>query len=300
VRAEGGEEVFRRAPLLRTLTAHGLKVSSGDPIDGLRRLLDSPAFWRLDGLKLFNVGVQTQAFDYDSGFDGHGDDAARLLAAAGALAHLGELGISSSGLTAAGAHHLVASGQLGSLEQLWLRGPDLGGDAILALLACAPRVRSLDLLGVPDLEALAPWLPPLAELHVSRITDETLAALGESRAAPALETLWMAHGLFEHLDGLRAFPRLRVLDLLDTQLGDPVRGARELVAAAPPTLRRLRLPWTAPAAALRIVARELGPRLEQLELSGGAMPEAEVIDELQAHVAGEVLASGRHAVLETL
>jgi len=294
--AEHGEDILRRAPLLRSLTATGLTVSSGDPLDELRALLASPAFWRLDGLDLRHVGVQTQAFDYDPGFDGHGDETARLLVESGALPHLDRLGIAWSGLTSAGAHHLVASGELAHLEQLWLRGHELGGDAVLAVLARTPRVKSLDLSGVTDLEAWVPALPPVTELCLSGITDEALAALGRSRAAATIETLRLFTAQLEHADGLRAFPRLRRLDLLGTRFGDPERAARELVAAAP-SLRRLRFASFAPASALRIVARALGPQLE--ELDPGEPPLApDAIEELQAYVAGEVLQHPGHTAID--
>jgi uncharacterized protein (TIGR02996 family) len=96
---EHGDDIFRRAPLLRSLSTVGLLVTSGDPLEPLRRLLDTAAFWRLHGLDLRHVGVQTPAFDYDPGFDGHGDEALRLLVAAGAIPCLDGLGVSWSGLS---------------------------------------------------------------------------------------------------------------------------------------------------------------------------------------------------------
>jgi uncharacterized protein (TIGR02996 family) len=285
--AYSGEEIFRRAPLLRSATATALTVEPGQPLHLLRELIASPTFWRLHGVHLHGVGSQAQAFDYDPGFEGRGDEAARLLAESGALAYLGALGISSSGLTAAGVHHLVASGELAHLERLWLRGHELGGDAILAVLARTPHLSSLDLHGVTELEAFAPALPPVAELHLSGITDETLAALGRSRAAATVEKLQLSLGTLESCDGFGAFPRLRALDLHGTLLGDPERCALELVAARP-TLRRVRFAWLAPASAIRIVARALGPQLEELDVRDTA-DSPDVIAVLQAHVAGEVI-----------
>jgi uncharacterized protein (TIGR02996 family) len=292
--ASYGEAIFRRAPLLRSLTA-GLTATDDDPSDGpiarLRRLTEAPAFWRLGGLDLAGVGVQARAYGYDPGFDGRGDEAARLLAASGAVAQLDALGISSSGLTAAGVHHLVASGELAHLEALWLRGHDLGADALLAVLARAPRLRSLDLYGAADLEAIAPALPPLAELHLSGIGDAALAALGGSRAAPTLERLRLTLGAIGDVGALRAFPRLRELDLRVARLGDPAHAGADLaaadLAAALPALRRLQLSSLTPAVALRAIARALGPQLEELALRGGAYDPASTA-ELAADVAGEV------------
>jgi uncharacterized protein (TIGR02996 family) len=284
--ARHGEEIFERAPLLRSLTAVGLTATSGDPLDGLRALVDSPAFWRLHALDLHRVGVQAQAFDYDPGFDGRGDEAARLLVDTGALAQLDGLGLAWCGLTAVGVHHLVASGQLAHLEQLWLREHDLGIDAILAVLARIPRVRSLDLYGASDVEAILPALPPVAELHLSGAGDRVLAALGESRAAPTVEKLGLSIGALEGAGAFRAFPRLRELDLRDVRLDDPERAAREL-AAAVPALRRLRLPPDVPTRALRLLVRAIGPQLEELDVRHGQHGPG-LLDELDAHVAGVV------------
>ena len=294
---EYGDDIFRRAPLLRSLTAVGLVVESGDPLDGLRRLIHTPAFLRLRGLDVFGIGRQAQAYDYDPGFDGRGNGAARLLAESGALAQLDALGISSSGLVAAGVHHLVASGQLEHLEELWLRGHDLGGDAVLAVLAHTPRVKALDLYGATELEPIAAALPSVTALHLSGITDATLAALGRSRAAATVEELRLSLGALERGDGFRAFPRLAALDLHATQFDDAERGARDLAAARPalPALRRLRFTSFAPASALHLVARALGPQLEELDLRGSAYEPA-VVDELQAYVAGEVVGNQQPAV----
>jgi uncharacterized protein (TIGR02996 family) len=283
-----GEEIFSRAPLLRSLTATGLTVAPGeDPLDRLRQLIDAPSFWRLHGLGLTGVAIRAQAYDYDPGFDGRGDEAARLIADSGALAQLGALGISSSGLTSSGVHDLVASGELAHLEALWLPGHDLGVDAILAVLARARRVASLDLSGWTDPVAIAPALPPVAELRLSAINDDALAALGHSPAAPTVERLQLTISALDRAAGLRAFPRLAALDLRGAHFAAPAACARDL-AEGLPALRRLRLPAYTPVGALRAIARALGPQLEELDLRDGRY-DPDLIDELAAHVAGEVL-----------
>ena len=70
--AEHGEEILRRAPLLRSLRAIGPTVTSGDPLDDVRALLGSLAFRRLRGLHLWSIGVQEQADD-DEGMSGSGN-----------------------------------------------------------------------------------------------------------------------------------------------------------------------------------------------------------------------------------
>ncbi len=285
---EHGEALFRRAPLLRSLTAVTLKSDSGDPGDPgdpdneLRGLLGAPALRRLRGLDILHAGARPP-IDARA-LDDRGTEAAHLLAESDAFAHLSRLGISGGGLDARGAHHLVASDALPQLERLWLRGADLVPDAILAVLDHAPRVTSLDLYGAAGLAAIVPALPPVTELHLSGISDETLSALGRSRAGATLEQLRLSAGALACCDGFGAFPRLRVLDLHRMHLEDPERGAHEL-AASLPALRRLRLP-PMPARALRAIARALGPQLEALEVQGG---EYHVPDNLRAHLAGELV-----------
>ena len=90
---------------------------------------------------------------------------------------------------------------------------------------------------------------------------------------------------------LRAFPRLRELDLRVARLGDPARAGADLAAVdlarALPALRRLQLSSLTPAGTLRAIARALGPQLEELALRGGAYDPA-VAGDLAADVAGEV------------
>ena len=167
------------------------------------------------------------------------------------------------------------------------------------MLGRVPRLRALDLYGATDLEAIVPALPPVTELHLSGITDETLAALGRSRAAPGVEKLRLSIGALERGLGFRAFPRLSSLDLLGTRFDNAELGARDL-AAELPGVRRLRFASFAPERALCVIARALGPQLEELDLSGTSIQGADAFDELQAEVAGEVLASGGHLVFSVV
>ena len=290
VLAEHAEEIFKQAPLLRSITTIGTLVSAGDPLAGLRALLGSPALRRLHGIDLFYIGIQAQPLAYEQMLDGHGNEAVRLLLGSGALARLRALGVSWSGLSAIGMHHLVAARDLGRLEQLWLRGHDLGGganlggDAVLAVLARLPHVKSLDLYGTTDFEAILPALPPVTDLHLAELTDESLALLGASRAAATLEKLRLSLSAFEHGDGFRAFPRMRELDLRNARFADPERGARAV--AALPALRRLRVMRSAPVSVLRFLVNALGSQLEELDLSNGDWHEPRLLRELRAFVVG--------------
>jgi hypothetical protein len=302
---EHGEAIWQRVPLLRSLTATGLSVTS-DRLEELGALLEAPWFRKLRGLHLWQHGFQRQDDPYDNRFEGHGDRVAGLLVGSGVLAHLSELGLGSRRLTAPGVHHLVASGELGSLERLRLGAPGLGGDAVAALLACTPHLEGLLLAGVTDFEALMSALPPLRELSLTGITDQTLAELERSRAAATIETLALTNPSLERGADFQAFPRLRRLAIANERRGElePLDAfMRDLAVTAPPSLRRLSLSgWYLSADALRIVARALGPQLEELDLHGSFVDlrdsfvdlrdsfvgDRDVIKELRACVAGEV------------
>jgi len=187
-------------------------------------------------------------------------------------------------------HHLIASGELPHLEKLWLRGYELNSATAAAMLACATQVKSLELGGAIQSEAFVPQLPPVTELRLWNLGGDTPAALGRSRAAATVEKLGLMSAVLERADGFRAFgafPRLRTLDLYDPTLGAHEPDAREL-ASALPSLRRLRLYMPYRSSTIRLVARALGPRLEELVVAG-SMEDSRLIDELQAYVAGSVV-----------
>ncbi len=275
---EYGEEIFQRAPLLRSLNAIGLS----DPLDKLRRLFGSPAFSRLHGLDLWGLGSERQS-----------DEAVRVLVESGTLARLGALGISESRLSDASMHYLAASGELEHLERLWLRNLRLlpnrlldngafVNDGRLAVLARALHVKSLAGFGL----AYADQLPAVTELESEEVTDDTLTALGRSRVAATIEELRVS-GI---LNGFLSFPRLRTLDFvgLGPSLGGVLLGRPQgqRGVAALPSLRRLRLEYQDPETTVR-VARTWGPQLEELVVCG--KPDPSVIEQLQKYVAGDVL-----------
>ncbi|MGH9889007.1 MAG: hypothetical protein ACREBE_25970 [bacterium] len=209
-----GEAIFRRAPLLRSLTATGL---TGE-LDTLRRLLDSPAFFRLHGLDLCGIEVATELTELGWMYEPNSDEAARALVESGALRRLGALGISQTRLSAAGVHHLATSGDLHHLERVWLH-QRVGYGEGFAVLFRASQVESLgeSLAEVIDMTyasgafgRVLQRLPPVTELHLDRISDHALATLGDSSAAATIETLWLSGTL----TGFRAFPRLHTLDFM--------------------------------------------------------------------------------------
>ena len=302
------EEIFQRAPLLRSVTVTG--NLGRDCLDELGTLLDSPAIARLQGLHLSHVGAEFASMPHGGNEDA-GDDAMRVVVGSGVLARLRAFGFSDSNLHTDGARHLAASGQLGHLEKLWMNG-ELEADAWLAIIEPATQVTSLDLRGATDRDAIVARLPAVTELLLSDITDGAITVLGDSRAAATVETLRLFGGLdgagritprdwhapaakkkpwlSGRLDGFGRFPRLHTLELIgegrrigDVQLGDSrtMQGIDAL-----PSLRRLRLASADPESVLR-VARTWGPQLEELVVSGEPAPE--VLRQLQRYVAGEVL-----------
>lgn len=280
---EESEEIFRRAPLVRSFTATWGEAASGDPIHELRRLVELPTFSRLHGLHLRDF-----RFEHAPGWvEGRGDEAVRVLIESGALARLHALGIWDSDLSTAGVKHLGASGELGRLEKLWLCEGNLGRDAVITMLGRAPRLKSLDLSGAVEFVSK---LPPVAELVLSGVFDGTLAALGTSRAAATVETLRLS-GI---LDGFYPFPRLHTLDFEGhgRSIGGAQPGDSQGMGgvAALPSLRRLRFSYHDPESALH-VARTWGPQLEELVLWGEPGPS--VLAQLQEYVAGEVRSSAK-------
>jgi hypothetical protein len=147
-------------------------------------------------------------------------------------------------------------------------------------------VKSLSLDNRGDLEAIVSALPPVTDLYMSGVTDEALAVLGRSRAAATVETLVLS-GPFGRGDRFPAFPRLRALNMY-AQLGDLCACN---LATALPSLRQLVL-GGGRASVLRVVARSLGPRLEELRMS--LRDVSDEIDELElkACVTGDLVLYG--------
>lgn len=241
---------------------------------------------------------------------GYGDEAVQLLVESGTIERLRTLGITWSELTAAGMHYLAASAKLEQLEALSLGETLLDSDALLPVLARAPRLTSLSLHGHGSrLKAIIPALPPVTSLQLSYVNDETLAELGRSRCAPTLERLALPSGSFETGDGFRAFPRLEMLNLMNSERAPPARA----LTAGMPALRslwlRAREDKNYPSEINREIleiARALGPQLEVLQLSGISRPgpsyeefkrrgiqglrgHGVLLDELQRYVAGRVI-----------
>jgi uncharacterized protein (TIGR02996 family) len=291
------EAFLLRAPLLRSVTVTGLTGA----LDKLRGLLDSSAFFRLHGLDLCGIEAETgESTELGDIYEPNSDEAARVLVESGALGRLGALGISESRLSAAGVRYLATSGDLHRLERLWLH-QRFGYDEVFAALFHASQMESLgeslaEVVGMGYSSGAfgsLQTLPPVTELHLSRIDDHALATLGDSRAAATVETLWLSGTL----TGFRAFPRLHTLDFMGqglsiggVQLGDleGMRGVDSL-----PSLRRLRIPYYESESVLR-VARTWGPQLEELTLWGKPAPS--VLEQLQEYVAGEVRWSAKREV----
>jgi hypothetical protein len=151
-------------------------------------------------------------------------------------------------------------------------------------------MKSLE-LDLDKYTTIVPALPPVTDLYLSRIDDQTLDALGRSRAAPTIERLRIESCRFERGDGFRAFPRLRLLDLRNAELADPVRALAGL-----PALRRLYLGEAGSDGLESLLStfemvRALGPQLEQFWLEDINASRG-LVDELRRCVAGDLLNEG--------
>jgi uncharacterized protein (TIGR02996 family) len=269
-----GEAICHRAPLLRSLT---MQLWGAADLGPLPAVLGLPAFGKLRGLHIVDEGVPPMHEEVDF------DEVILLLVESGALAQLDSLAL--SWVTAKGARHLRASGELEHLEKLWLTACE-APEVAIEIIGGAPQLKALELRHT-DVEAVAGVLPPVAALSIPS-TGSAIAALGRSRAAATLEKLELRSGWL-CLDSLGAFPNLRVLELGNVA----VFGTHDIMATMP-RLRRLRVTayrdntGERPSDAIRPVARALGAQLELLELQGMNYDRS-LLDELQSYVVGYVV-----------
>jgi hypothetical protein len=271
------EAISHRAPFLRSLTT---QLWGAADLGSLRALLGSPPFGKLRGLHIVDEGQYLIHEEVDF------DEVIQLLIESGALAQLDSLAfLGGRALSAKGARHLRASGELEHLEKLSLTACD-APEVAIEIIGGAPRLKALD-LGDTDVEAVAGALPPVAALSITN-TYSAIAALERSRAAATLEKLELRSGWLS-LDSLGAFPNLRVLDLGVVGVFQPHE-----ITVAMPMLRRLRVTacrderGERPSDAIRPVARALGAQLELLELQGMDYDRS-LLDELQSYVIGYVV-----------
>jgi uncharacterized protein (TIGR02996 family) len=279
--------LFDAAPLTRSLKLGGLDSTMAETsrfTDGLEarpmiaRLFATPELARIDRLAITRAKILVEQTEYDDvaeyDFDdiGRGDLFAQVLSESPILEGLRGLSFVESGLTAVGVHALVASGTIAGLEALWIDN-DVGEDAMLAIVANAPRLRSFEIhrpFGIAD---LAPRLPPLEELVLHQPRAGDLEALAASPAAATLRAL-VLHGAGVEFAPLARMRKLETLTLHESRI-------ESLATVSLPPLRVLRA-IDARRGDVAALAHAFGPQLELLDVRGHEYPE------LRTLVAGEL------------
>jgi uncharacterized protein (TIGR02996 family) len=168
------------------------------------------------------------------------------------------------------------------LERLNLTGNQLGMDGLLAVLASAPRLKSLQLRGVADWDMEGDGRPSvlpafqhapkglaLEELDIgeSELTGELARILAKSKALASLKVLRLDYvqddGAFERLAEAQWFDSLRILSIRDS---NSVTRLAALLARSPAELHTLDVSstydWSRRGDLARVLAA--GPALEPL------------------------------------
>jgi hypothetical protein len=261
--------VLELAPLVRSLVIGGLENSEFTGPDAALEL--AALLGRLEPHARLDRLAFSRAIEYaEDGELGYGDVFAQVIGVSSL--RLARLRFDECHLTARGVHALIASGKLAALDTLRFDS-DVGLDAMLAIAAHAPALRTLEVRLGGAFPELAPRLPALAELvlHAPRLDDfETLA---DSPAGATLRSLAIRGGSID----FSPLGRLRNLEELTLYEGT----IDSIATSTLPPLRVVRMidPRRGDVAA---IANVLGPQLELLQATGSEYPE------LRSLVAGEL------------
>ena len=283
---EETDDIFQRAPLLRSLTALGLATRNDEtPVarERLEALFNSPAMRRLEGLYLHDaehvVERETGEYLHETGYTitSYGREALEL--AAGAT-HLRTFGMQGS----APLHEATF---LARVERLW---PFTYETNLAALVAKLPALTAIELTS----HELIPHLPAtLRELGLRLTTgefhDDKLAMLAASPCAGSLERLALASASLSDVSALGRLPRLRSLCLREVSLGPSYNPPLDrFLATLPdmPALRELRVFSNLRPDSARLVAERYGAQLELLDLRSAHNTHDAKLDDL---VAGDVM-----------
>jgi hypothetical protein len=305
------DDVFRAAPLLSAVTVTGLTVYHHDDGDDgraptralLRRLFGDPRALRLRGLNIAGAAV---CFPYGASRDrdddgqwlrhGLGDDAVDLWLRAGGTSHLRALGFTDCGLSSGGLRALVDANALAAIERLWIRDSP-GTEAVVAALACAPRLTAVHLEADVKHSQVLPAIPAsVVELTMrGEFDNQTLHLLAD--CAPQLERLALHDArITTDAAAFARFPRLRSLDLYKGRFGSGASNSSisrdafdSFIAASMPALRELSCPLLHSPAWARAIIEAFGSQLDVLDVRGDPDIEA-VAGELQARMRGELRA----------
>jgi uncharacterized protein (TIGR02996 family) len=164
--ADNGDALFAAAPLLREIEVEGLHAgeSSQEILGRLERMLESPRFARLRGLRFDRVG---RTYERDSdfnpyGFESVGSAVLRLLLETRSLAHLDALELRRCALGSKDLAALAASPHVANLVELGVPYQQVedyvavAGEGVRAILD-SPHLQGLEALDVADLLGAAPW-----------------------------------------------------------------------------------------------------------------------------------------------
>jgi uncharacterized protein (TIGR02996 family) len=164
--ADKGDALFAAAPLLRDIEVEGLSAgeSAEAVVEPLKRMVASPRFTRLRGLRFDRVG---RTYEQDSDFNPYGFESVgalvlKHLLETGSLARLHALELVRCAFGADDLEALAASADVEGLVELNVgyqqveNYVEVAGDGVRAILD-SPHLAKLETLDVADLLGAAPW-----------------------------------------------------------------------------------------------------------------------------------------------
>jgi hypothetical protein len=132
-------------------------------------------------------------------------------------------------------------------------------------------------------------LPHVTELHVRDLRPDTVDMLAP--AGRAIEHLGATRAPIEFAR-YGAFPRLRTLAIADRMPGAEPEAAVRMRAQYVPTLRELSIGGAVDENVVRMLAEELGPQLDLLDLRSSRTA-MRFVNTLKPHVRGELVVGDR-------
>ncbi|MBA3500575.1 MAG: hypothetical protein M4D80_11275 [Myxococcota bacterium] len=279
-------DIFRRAPLLRSLSALGLATrDDATPVarERLETLFGSHTMRRLEGLYIQDpehvVEYESGQYLHETGYDvtSYGRDALELAATA---THLRAFGMQ-------GRAPLHEATFLSRVERLW---PFTYETNLVALVAKLPALTAIELTSHELIRHLPTTLRELGlRLTTSAFHDDKLEMLAAAPCAGSLERLALTSASLSDVSALGRLPRLRSLCLREVSLGTSYNPPLDrFLATLPdmPALRELRVFSNLRPDSGRLVAERYGAQLELLDLRSAHNLHDQKLDHL---VAGDIM-----------